>query len=129
MIRTTFYPEEGYLYIHFSGKIGIEDITDYYTELINKVNIYPKNLLILQDEREADFEDSKNLIHQTLPLLKKLSATYPSIKVAIWQTVPVKVAYSMVFIKDARFDNYQVELFYTREAALNWLRLIGSANK
>ena len=120
MIKIKYFKEQNFLYAHFFDRIGMEEIIDYYQNLINSDD-YPDELYILQDENHAEFVESKKLINRATELVKDLADRYTIVRVAIWQTTPVKVAYGTVFIEDINIPNYQANLFYSKEAALKWL--------
>ena len=121
MIHYNFNTKDNILNIDYSGKIIIKDIIELYEKLLSEKS-YPNNLLIFQDETNAEFIESENLIPVALDSLKQLALKYDSVKVAIWQTEPVKTAYSYFFKNKINILNLNLEIFYTKEAAINWLK-------
>ena len=123
MVQYNFNTENNILYIDYSGKIIKKDIIELYENLLSEKN-FPNHLLIFQNEMNAEFLDSENLIPIAVDSFKELCLKHDSIKVAVWQTEPVKTAYSFVFKKTVNLKNFFVEIFYTKNVALDWLNNI-----
>lgn len=119
---TNFYfnKEEGILNIEYSEKITDEGIKNLYEQLLNLD--LPENLFIFQNEVNAEFIDSDILIPRAVEFYTKLSKKHKRIEIAVWQTEPVKTAYSFIFKNLLEIDNLQIKIFYTKKAALDWLK-------
>ena len=123
MVQYNFNTEDNILYIDYSGKIIKKDIIELYENLLSEKHL-PNHLLIFQNERNAEFSDSEKLIPIAVDSFKQLSLKHDSVRVAVWQTEPVKTAYSFVFKKAVNIKNFFVDIFYTKKVALNWLTKI-----
>ena len=121
MIKHNFNKDDNILYIDYIGKVVKKDIIELYDSLLSEKNL-PANLLIFQDEKEADFIDSDSLIPIAVKSYKKLLLKHISVKIAIWQTEPTKTAYSFVFKKTFDLKKFMIEIFYTKIAAVSWLK-------
>ena len=99
----------------------MNDIIELYEKLSFEKEL-PKQLLIFQNETNAEFIESEALIPVAVDSFQKLSFKYERIKVAVWQTEPVKTAYSFIFKKTFDLHNFEIEIFYTEKAALKWLK-------
>ena len=121
MIQHNFNKDDNIFYIDYIGKIVKKDVIELYDYLLSEKNL-PDHLLIFQDEKEADFIDSESLIPIAVESFKKLSVIHSSVKIAIWQTEPTMTAYSFVFKKTFDLKNFMIEVFYTKKAAISWLK-------
>lgn len=120
MIKYDFDNNEKILYLNFIGEINEHDIIDLYQKLFDDESL-PDDLLIFQDENDAEFIDSRKLITIAMQQIKKLLTKRKTVKVAVWQNEPVKTAYSY-FYKSRIVDvNYSLSIFSTCEACLEWL--------
>lgn len=122
MIDFQFNTDEEILHIDFSGKITKDDIEDLYKRILSME--FPTTLFIFQNEVNADFIDSDNLIPIAVNFYTKMSSKHERIEIAVWQTEPIKTAYSFLFKNNFDIDNIKIKIFYTKKAALDWLKKI-----
>lgn len=121
MISFHFHKSDNILHVIYTGTIGPTDIIDFFEKLYSNKNL-PKVLYIIQDEIEAQFEDSDVIISKAIELINKIVKRYTFIHVAIIQTAPIETAYSMIFKELVKAPNYHIEIFYSKDNALNWLK-------
>ncbi len=121
MIKYSFNKDHKILYLIYKGKIYRDDISELYTKILNDDSL-PQNLLIFQDENKAEFINSENLINFSIKYIKLLNQEFRKIKVAVWQNDPVKTAYSYFYKTIVARDQYEINVFYTKEAALVWIK-------
>lgn len=120
MINYSIIDSSHIAYATYSGDIPLHEVEEFYMDLIRRPDL-PKNLRILQDEREARFLDTEKTIDRIVLLLPKLVERFTTLRIAIWQVKPLETAYSKLFIGQIKTKNVAVTVFYTKEAALSWL--------
>ena len=121
MIKYKFKPKKKILFLTYKGRIEEIEIFELYKKLFEDERL-PENLLIFQDENKAEFIQSEKLINVSLDLIKKLKEKFNSIKIAVWQNDPIKTAYSYLYKEMTTDNQYEIEIFFTKEAALVWLK-------
>jgi len=121
MIKYDFDNSEQILHLDFIGEIKEDDIVNLYQKMYDDESL-PDDLLIFQDENDAEFIDSRKLITVAMQLIKKLLTKHKTVKVAVWQNEPVKTAYSYFYKSRIVNVNYSLNIFSTREACFEWLK-------
>lgn len=121
MISCKFNPELEILEVVYSGIITFEDLNVHGTKIMNNKEI-PRKLNILTDARNAiyDYNNINNLL--MMEHMKKHLEPYVFVKNAILHLKPIETAISMIVENEILINNYKQKIFYTEEAALNWLK-------
>ena len=123
MVKSEFNNKTGILESKFEGELKIQDALDYIKATKNN-KTYPRDLKILTDTRQSDFNVSI-LDLQTITIEnEKTLENYNSITEAIIVTDPNSTATSMFYKGLIRSKNFKFNLFSTKEAALEWLNQI-----
>ncbi len=104
----------------FSGNIGLNNIKHFYTEL---ARFYGDLQVInmLQDERNANFTETDQIIRNGKELLEILTAKFKKVRIGILQTRPIETAYSTLFIDQVNDQRVELRIFYSEENVNNWL--------
>lgn len=121
MIKVEFKPVEGYLHAIYDGDITKNDLINYIdaTRLNNE---YPRKLKILTDSTNANMLLSKVDLESVIEANYKSLEQYEYIYDAIITANPKETAFSMWFKKMSATNKYKFEVFFTVEAAKNWLQ-------
>lgn len=120
MIKVEFKAQEGYLHAIYDGDITKEDLINYIDATrLNKT--YPRKLKILSDSTNANMLLSRSDLELVIEANYKSLEQYEYIYDAILTLNPKETAFSMWFKKMSATDKYKFEVFFTIEAAKDWL--------
>ena len=120
MINCRFNTKTNFLEVVYSGLISTEDLNLHGNKIMNNI-ILPRKLNILTDARNAEY-DYKNInFSSMMKKMKKHLEPFLLVKNAILHFKPIETAISMIIENKIIIKNYQQKVFYTEEAAINWL--------
>jgi len=120
MITYEFNTKLEILETTLTGKIGIDEIVQYYNQLKGN-NDLPRNLKNLIDSNNAQYTFQDKDLIKIADVIKKLLEQHNFIKEAIVQNSPYETAMAMLYERMVYYNNFQFSLFSTREAAIEWL--------
>ena len=120
MIECKFNDQMGILEVKYSGKVDVSQMFEY-GESIAKNSSYPRKLKIITDVTEAEYDITKEDLRRVKEGLKIHTMSYEYLKVAFIHAKPKETAYSLLLEEDLPMDKYIHRIFYTKEAALDWL--------
>ncbi len=103
------------------GTIKIEDIIEVYNRILES-DIYPKKLNILIDASESRFDVELKQVKKITKIIGKVLSKYSSISEAILIKKPFETVIAIMHQEGVNFENYIIKIFYTEEAALDWLK-------
>jgi hypothetical protein len=75
MIKYSFNKDDNLLYLTYQGEIYREKIEELCTKILNDDSL-PQDLFIFQDENEAEFINSENLINFSIKYIKLLNQKF-----------------------------------------------------
>lgn len=107
------------LEVYYTGEIEAKDLIDYGMSLSNED--LPKDLNILVDASQAEYQVSRNEFPKLVNNLKRNLKKFSLVRVAFVQTKPKETAYSILYGQKAVLPNYVHRVFSTKEAAEKWL--------
>lgn len=93
-------------------------------EKIKNNQLLSRDLIILEDARDAKAHLSLEEVDQLLELMSKTANKYNSIKHAVIHNNPESTAIALLFEHRITNPNYKLRVFYTEEAATQWLGII-----
>lgn len=120
MITFEFNTKLGILETTLTGKIGIDEIVQYYNQLKGN-NDLPQNLKNLINSNKAQYSFLDKDLNTIANSIKELLDQLNSLQEAIVQTSPYETAMAMLYERMVYYNNYQFGVFSTREAAIEWL--------
>lgn len=120
MISPTFDKNSGLLKLDYKGVISLEEIYKMADYIENNDEL-PRNLKILQDGYEAEFRFEPFKLKKIMRRMEEIAKKYDSIRAASLNSKPLVVAYGKLFSSFIRLKKLSYEIFYTEEAALEWL--------
>lgn len=123
MIQWNYDRNRNLIEAKFSGPISFQEIQDHVKSL-GRIENLPDRLNILDDFTEADykllFKSRKGM--KVLRDIRSRMPKYKLVKEAIIQNNPYIAAFSFLYRKFfTGTRNYQIRVFSTRKAALEWL--------
>ena len=122
MVISKFNSKTGVLETKFEGEVSVKDIRDYILS-IRKNKSLPPVVKIYSDATNARFEE--NVSRKDLEIfLEENRITLTQKKFAYDAFVissTLETALGMLYRELNKIDNYKVEVFSTKEAAINWL--------
>ena len=120
MISSQFNTELQILEVYYEGNIKLNDLIDFWNEVHNNKS-QPRNLHLLIDATRAQYELDADEFSELVKAMAQHVSAYELIKAAFIQSKPKETAYSMLLDQRVTVPNYHHAIFYTREAALEWL--------
>lgn len=125
MIKKIFNRTTGILEVTFEGKVEIDELIDYIIS-VREDESTPKELKILSEATNGKFatkvkrKDLKQFFDENRKTLesKKKEIIYDAFIVSS----AIEMALGMLYRELIKIENYKVNFFSTREAALKWLR-------
>ncbi len=120
MITYEFNTKLGILETTLTDKIGIDEIVQYYNQLKGN-NDLPRNLKNLIDSNNAQYTFQDKDLTKIADVIKELLEQHTFLKEAIVQNSPYETAMAMLYERMVYYNNFQFNLFSTREAAIEWL--------
>lgn len=120
MIRYSFNEELNVLEVFYSGDIYLKDLIEY-GEMIRESISFPRDLRILTDATKANYLLKPDEVRLVKNIMKEQIKPYKTVKTAVFHQKPFETAMSFILKNEAPIDDYQHDVFSTREAALDWL--------
>ncbi len=120
MVELVFDKSSEILRMNTSGTININDIVAVYNAIL-KNDTYPKELNILIDTRKSKFEIDLNEVVNITDVIKKVLNKYSIINEAILIEKPYETVIVTLVRDHMNFENYNLKIFHTENAALSWL--------
>ncbi len=120
MIKETFDSDNIIVNGVLSGDISLADILKWESELSrNKYSVRILKILLDSTGATYDFkmEDIEHIKQRIIESLNK----FDSVHLAAVHDNPYETAYSLMFNKAVRIDNFHHATFSDRENAINWL--------
>jgi hypothetical protein len=108
------------LRVRYPGMLTKEEIVAHYNELRTNRSFH-RNIRILIDCRDSTFTVKPEEVPELTAAAKKAVREYDSVKEAIMVTNPYETVIVILFEKGINIPNYRFKIFYTEQAALNWL--------
>jgi hypothetical protein len=122
MIQTIYDQNSNIISTNYIGKIDATELIGYIEKISIDDDSY-KYLLYLEDQTQAEFifkpAEIKNIVNA---LYSKIN-TIPCVRVAVINTNPKETAFSLIALRLLKAKNLRAKIFYTKEAAINWLLL------
>jgi hypothetical protein len=112
----------GILLVRTTGSIDIKEMFEGVDYLDKSVSL-PRNLKILENAEGASVTFKIEDIPTIIGKLEKILDIYGYIRHAVIHTDPTSTAYTVIAKGMIRRPNYSLEVFSTKDAALNWLSL------
>lgn len=122
MSRSIFQHDEEIiiLRVRYPGMLTKEEIIAHYDELKTNTSFH-RNIRILIDCRDSTFVVKPEEVPELIAAAKESVSEYDSVKEAMMVIDPYETVIVTLFEKGINFPNYWFKVFYTEEAALNWL--------
>ncbi len=108
------------LEVRYLGKLGCKELTEF-GESLSRNKMIPRELKILTDVREGEYDFSERELPVVLDALKIQLKAFTFIKAAFVQTRPKETAMSMITEQRNTIPNYYHKVFSTPDAAMKWL--------
>lgn len=108
------------LRVSYPGMLTKEEIIAHYDELRTNTSFH-RNIRILIDCRNSTFTVKPEEVPELTEAAKKAVNKYQSVKEAMMVTDPYETVIVTLFEKGINVPHYRFKIFYTEEAALDWL--------
>ncbi len=123
MITFSYDEELGILHTITCGDLSIDEILRHYEE-IRQNSTYPRDLKVIIDCRSTRLAVKLDDISRLIEAAKNTIPKYTQLREAILVTAPYETVVATLFEQNARFKNYNFRLFYSENAALQWLNAV-----
>ena len=123
MITFSYDDELGILHTITGGDLSIDEILGHYQE-IRQNNTYPRDLKVIIDCRTTRLAVKLDNVSHIIEAAKNTIPKYMRLREAILITAPYETVVATLFEQNARFKNYNFRLFYSENAALQWLNAV-----
>ncbi len=122
MSKTIFQHDEELkiLRVRYPGMLTKEEIIAHYDELRTNRDFH-RNIRILIDCRDSTFTVKPEEVPELTAAAKKAVMEYDFVKEAMMVSDPYETVIVVLFEKGINIPNYRFKIFYTEEAALDWL--------
>ena len=120
MITTYYDSQENILFAIYKGIITSEDVIENLKSLLTNADT-SKDLIYFEDMTEATFSFKPTEMRKIAKVLSDNISAYRRVTVAILHSKPRETAYSFLALQLIHDRNFNVKIFTTREAAMNWL--------
>lgn len=122
MSKTIFLHDEELkiLRVRYPGMLTKEEIIAHYDELRTNSSFH-RNIRILIDCRNSTFTVKPEEVPELTAAARDAVRKFDSVKEAMMVTDPYETVIVTLFEKGINIPNYRFRVFYTEEAALNWL--------
>ncbi len=122
MSKSIFHHDEELkiLRVRYPGMLTKEEIIAHYDELRTNSSFH-RNIRILIDCRNSTFTVKPEEVPELIAAARDAVREYDSVKEAMMVTDPYETVIVTLFEKGINIPNYRFRVFYTEEAALNWL--------
>ena len=122
MSKTIFLHDEELkiLRVRYPGMLTKDEIIAHYDELRTNSSFH-RNIRILIDCRNSTFTVKPEEVPELIAAARDAVREYDSVKEAMMVTDPYETVIVTLFEKGINIPNYRFRVFYTEEAALNWL--------
>ena len=123
MITFSYNDELGVLRTITGGNLSIDEILGHYEE-IRQNDTYPRDLKVIIDCRSTRLAVKLDDVSRIVEAAKTTIPKYKRLREAILITAPYETVVATLFEQNARFKNYHSRLFYSENAALQWLNAV-----
>jgi len=113
--------DTGIFYVEFTSIVTLGDIKFYLNEF-EKIAELQQNLLILYDFQRVNLQIKPDNILEISELAEKVTRTCQTVRTAFVATNPDITAFSILFERYKSVETTQRKVFYTVEAAMEWLK-------
>ena len=122
MSKTIFLHDEELkiLRVRYPGMLTKDEIIAHYDELRTNSSFH-RNIRILIDCRNSTFTVKPEEVPELTAAARDAVRKFDSVKEAMMVTDPYETVIVTLFEKGINIPNYRFRVFYTEEAALNWL--------
>ena len=120
MIRFKYNQELEMLEVTYSGNITLQELIGFGEQVYSDSSL-PRNLKILTDVTNANYEISPDEFSELKRNLERHISAFDSVKAAYVHSKPKETAYSYIISQENSIPNYKRGVFSTIPAARNWL--------
>ncbi|WP_111707088.1 hypothetical protein [Lutibacter citreus] len=120
MLEYKFNENSNILEVNYSGTVTLSEIVNYIINTKNNKK-YPRTLKIISNSEKAIFDFSIDDLNIIVEENNKSLKNYDCIIDAILIDNPINTVLTMLYKELAEINNYKIEIFATKSAALNWL--------
>jgi len=120
MIKYNFNEELNVLEVFYTDDIYLQDLIEY-GEMLQHSETLPRDLKILTDATNANYKLIPAEVKILTEAMKNQIRSYNSVKTAYFHQKPYETAMSYIVKNESFKNDYQHNVFSTREAALHWL--------
>ena len=121
MIDYHFNQSKNYLEVKIEGAIHLPEIIELAKNILS-CKSYPRELKILDDERNVDYLFDPDDLNEVLDIVLENIDKFTSVKHAILIDSPRGAAYIYLFSEMAlKIKKYKLCVFTTPDRAINWL--------
>jgi len=90
-------------------------------EYLQKDTTLPRDLRIFEDATNVEVTFDISVVDLLQEKMQEIAQKYNSIRHAVIHNSPKNTAFAMLIGQNKIVDKYQVEIFYTEQAAYKWL--------
>jgi hypothetical protein len=120
MIEKKFDDKGFYLFIKSNPIVTLENMLNGL-EYLQKDTTLPRDLRIFEDATNVEVTFDISVVDLLQEKMQEISQKYNSIRHAVIHNSPKNTAFAMLIGQNKIVDKYQVEIFYTEQAAYKWL--------
>jgi hypothetical protein len=120
MIKKKFDDKGFYLFIKSNPIVTLENMLNGL-EYLQKDTTLPRDLRIFEDATNVEVTFDISVVDLLQEKMQEISQKYNSIRHAVIHNSPKNTAFAMLIGQNKIVDKYQVEIFYTEQAAYKWL--------
>jgi hypothetical protein len=120
MIEKKFDDKGFYLFIKSNPIVTLENMLNGL-EYLQKDTTLPRDLRIFEDATNVEVTFDISVVDLLQEKMQEIAQKYNSIRHAVIHNSPKNTAFAMLIGQNKIVDKYQVEIFYTEQAAYKWL--------
>jgi len=120
MIKKKFDDKGFYLFIKSNPIVTLENMLNGL-EYLQKDTTLPRDLRIFEDATNVEVTFDISVVDLLQEKMQEIAQKYNSIRHAVIHNSPKNTAFAMLIGQNKIVDKYQVEIFYTEQAAYKWL--------
>jgi len=124
MLEYFYNEEQNFLHLKPKPAVIIDDIAEHYQNLLEN-NSYPERMNVLIDCVGIELKVNIQKIGLIVDMVVECTKKYELLREGMLVDLPYETAFANLYRYSTQIENYEFEIFSTREAALNWL--IGQA--
>ncbi len=125
----TIFREADHLYIaNFTGKVSLQDIRQYISEL-EQVPEYISRLNVIHDFRQAEESLQPHLINEMFAIIREPLSRFSKIRVASVHEKPQTTAISTIVKQRLNLRQVEYKIYCSMDSALGWIRIKQSVQR